>query len=237
MSRHDPHPELTEADRDSETRFGIRPVPDDHRTASPYPHRKMPSSRVPPSGKVSPDGKRIWPQPSLAAKIIVWGGIAAGVAGVTAAAAITARKLAGHDRPLLDERPVRPSEAPRFAAIGEDEREEIRRRVRAQAREDSRAAARVRAEASRKRSGRGNAARNLTTTATDLSTGLNGVVQSVLGAFDAFQRVAGQTRSILGEFTAAADQIRAMGSERGGVNTPPQQSDPRQSADQPKPRV
>ncbi|MFN3524567.1 MAG: hypothetical protein ACK4YU_00645 [Paracoccus sp. (in: a-proteobacteria)] len=237
MSRHDPHPDLTEADRDSETRFGIRPVPEAHRTASPYPHRKMPSSRIVPSGKVSPDGRRIWPEPSLAAKVIVWGGIAAGVAGVTAAAAIAARKLAGHDRPVPEVIVARPVAAPRFAAIDEEEREEIRRRVRAQARDDSRAAAKVRAEASRKRSSRGNAARNLTATATDLSTGLNGVVQSVLGAFDAFQRVAGQTRGILGEFTAAADQIRAMTGERGEMNGPAPQTAPRTRPGQPKPRI
>lgn len=231
MSRHDPHSPLTEADRDSETRFGTRPVPEGHRTASPYPHRKMVSSAIPPSGKVSPDGRRIWPEPSLAAKIIVWGGIAAGVAGVTAAAAIAARKLAGHDRPH-DTLP-RQTIAPRFAAIDEDEREEMRRRVRAQAREDSRAAAKLRAGASRRRSGGGNAARNLTATANDLSGGLNGVVQSVLGAFDAFQRVAGQARGILGEFTAAADQIRSM----GGDSREPTRTAPRPRSDLREPRV
>ncbi|MFN3273106.1 MAG: hypothetical protein ACK41U_00380 [Paracoccus sp. (in: a-proteobacteria)] len=221
MSRHDPHPQLTEADRDSETRFGLRPVPEGHRTASAYPHRKMVSSHIPPSGKVSPDGRRVWPQPSLAARIIVWGGIAAGVAGVTAAAAIAARKLAGHDDPARSAQAPRQTIAPRFAAIDEDEREEMRRRVRAQARDDSRAAARLRAGASRRRAGSGNAARNLTATANDLSGGLNSVVQSVLGAFEAFQRIAGQARGIVGEFTAAADQIRTLGGERNGPASDP----------------
>lgn len=202
MRPQDPHPHLTEADRDSQTRFGTRRVPEGHRTASPYPHRKMPSSRIPPSGPVSPDGRRVWPRPSLAARIIVWGGVAAGVAGLTAAGLAVGRAVAGPQRPA-----ERAHVAPRFAQIDEDEREAMRRRVRAQARADAETAARLRAQASRRR---GTPAQRLTETANEVSTGLNAVVNSVLNAFDAFNTVAGQARSVVEQFSRVADQIRGV---------------------------
>lgn len=207
MRPQDPHPHLTEADRDSQTRFGTRRVPPGHRTASPYPHRKMVSSRIPPSGPVSPDGRHVWPRPSLAARIIVWGGVAAGVAGLTAAGVAAGRMIAGDDRPA-----PRAHVAPRFAQIDEDEREAMRRRVRAQARADAEAAARLRAQASRRR---GTPAQRLSDTANEVSTGLNSVVASVLSAFEAFNAVAGRARGIVQQFTEAADQIRDMTARRG----------------------
>lgn len=209
---HDPHPELTEADRTSQTRFGPRPVPEGHKTASPYPHRKMVSSKIPPSGRVSPDGRSAWPEPSTAAKVVVWGGVALGMAGIAAAASLAVRALSGDDR--APEPAYRPRNggprpvAPRFAELDEDDREAVRRRVRAQARDDSRHAARLRAEAGRGRGG--NIAKDLTRTATDLSEGLNGVAQSLVGAFQSFRGVSHQATSIVGDFVAAADQLRAV---------------------------
>lgn len=213
MRPQDTHPHLTEADRDSQTRFGTRRVPEGHRTASPYPHRKMVSSRIPPSGEVSPDGRHVWPRPSLAARIIVWGGVAAGVAGLTAAGVAVGRAIAGNDRPAERDRV-----APRFAQIDEDEREAMRRRVRAQARADAEAAARLRAKASRSR---GTPAQRLTETANEVSTGLNAVVGSVLSAFEAFNTVAGQARGVVEQFTRTADQIRdATGTRPGRTQDP-----------------
>lgn len=213
MRPQDTHPHLTEADRDSQTRFGTRRVPEGHRTASPYPHRKMVSSRIPPSGEVSPDGRHVWPRPSLAARIIVWGGVAAGVAGLTAAGVAVGRAIAGNDRPE-----DRAHVAPRFAQIDEDEREAMRRRVRAQARADAEAAARLRAKASRSR---GTPAQRLTETANEVSTGLNAVVGSVLSAFEAFNTVAGQARGVVEQFTRTADQIRdATGTRPGRTQDP-----------------
>jgi hypothetical protein len=165
----------------------------------------MVSSAVPPSGDVSPDGKEIWPRPSLSAKIIVWGGMALGVAGITAASAIAARKLVGSDRPAT---PRNPS-APRFAQLDDDEREAMRRRVRAQAREDSTQAARLRSQAGRGRE-KANFAKDLTRTATDLTDGLNGVAQSLVTAFDSFRGVSRQATTIVGDFVAAADQLKSM---------------------------
>lgn len=218
--------DLTEADRDSETRFGPRKVPEGHRTASPYPHRPMRSSRVIPSGRVSPDGREPWPMPSTTAKVVVWGGIALGVAGLTAGAIMATRKIAGMiadeggRRPYhvgvgagIPERDRRAPDtlAPRFAELDEEEREEIRRRARAQAREDSRAAAQRRAEAARRRNPpRRNIAAEMTDTATSLSAGLNGLADSLASAFTGFRSVAAQASAIIGEFAATAQQVRDL---------------------------
>lgn len=181
-----PHSPRTEAERTSHTRFGPRPVPTGQRPA----HAGRPAEEA-----------------GTTAKVIVWTGVALGVAGVTAAAAILGRKLAGTDTDG-DHRPHGPAVAPRFAALDEEEREAMRRRVRAQDREDRERAARLRAGASRGR--RGNMAKDLTRTATDLSRGLSGVAESLTGAFTAFRGVSSQATSIVGDFVAAADQLRAI---------------------------
>lgn len=211
MRPQDPHPDQTEADRTSQTRFGPRPVPKGHHPASQSVHRKMVSSRIPPSGHVSPDGRRVWPTPTLTAKVIVWGGVALGIAGLTAATALTARKLVGSDEPerAADRHGPVPA-APRFAQMDESEREAMRRRVREQAREDSRTKALLRAKASRSRPRRGNFAEDLTKTANELSEGLNGVAQSLTTAFNAFRGVSQQANAIVGDFVTAADQLRAV---------------------------
>ncbi|MBM3604810.1 MAG: hypothetical protein FJX25_08645, partial [Alphaproteobacteria bacterium] len=192
----EPHPELsepvpTEADHTSQTRFGPRPVPEGHQTAAAHKRRKTVSSRIPPSGRVSPDGRQVWPEPSLTTKIIVWGGVALGVAGVTAATSMLARKLVGDDNHASHRHDRHGStSAPRFAGLDANEQEEIRRRVHAQAREDALHAAELRAKAKRTRRPRGNIAQDLTKTATELSEGLNGVAQSLGTAFNSFRGVA-----------------------------------------------
>ncbi|MCO6363956.1 hypothetical protein [Paracoccus sp. 08] len=201
-----PRPPLTEADHTSQTRFGPRPVPAGHR--GPQPRRTDDTSTV--------------------AKAVVWAGVALGMAGGTAAAAIAARKLAGTDD--APRAAYRPAAAPRFAHLEEDEREAMRRRVRAQAREDNAHAARLRAKASRGRSG--NFAKDLTRTATDLSDGLNGVAQSLAGAFRSFRGVSSQATTIVGDFVAAADQLRAILNGAPGPNPGPvQQRAPRPQSD------
>lgn len=206
MQHDDDIHDMTEADRTSQTRFGPRPVPKGHRTASPYPHKPMKSSRIPPSGPVSPDGRSVWPIPSLAARIVVWGGVAAAAAAVSAGLVIATRKLT-EDRPRhADAAPRRKSAglAPRFADLDDDEREEMRRRARAQARADQRRAAGLRAKASRGR----DAASSLTERATGLSASLNGVTDSLLSAFNGFRSVATQAGEIVAEFGAAAELVR-----------------------------
>lgn len=217
---------LTEADRTSQTRFGPRPVPEGHRTASPYPHRPAKASRIPPGGPVSPDGKEVWPEPSLTSKIVVWGGMAVGAAALTAGAVLATRKLADAISGE-DDRPARPapyrgydadrpdgSLAPRFADMNEDEREAIRRRERDRARREAAQAAKTRSRASRSR----NFVGEVTETATALTDGLNDVTRSLNSAFDGFRGVAAQANAIVAEFVAAADQLRGL-MDRGAAPT------------------
>lgn len=139
---------------------------------------------------------------------LVWGGVALGVAGLTAATVMAVRRLA--EQP--DPKPVQPVMAPRFAELSAEEREAIRRRVREQAREDYTAAARERAAASAKRHKRksSNVAKDLTRTATELTASLTGVATAVAAASRAFRSVSGQAPGVMGEFIAAADQLRAL---------------------------
>lgn len=81
---------LTEAERISQTRFGARPIPKGHRRAKTADEDYR---RIPPHGDVSPDGQRIWPQPSAAAKLLVWGGTAAAAVAVTAGTALVLRRV------------------------------------------------------------------------------------------------------------------------------------------------
>lgn len=200
---------MTEADRTSETRFGPRPVPKGHH---------MPRSRrAVPSGRVSPDGRSSHPSPAAGTKIAVWGGIALGVAGGTAAAVLAIRKIAeaiSDDSHSSDQ--LRHHAAPRFARLDEDEREAMRRRVRMQDQEDRREVARLRAEASRRRSSaskpkvrKGNFAESLIETSTKLSESLEGVAKSMALAVESFRSVSGQATDIVREFAGAADQLRS----------------------------
>lgn len=185
-------PRLTEADRTSETRFGPRPVPEGHRTASPYPHRPMRSSRIIPSAPMSPDGRRGYPAPSLSARIILWGGVALGVAGVTAGAVLATRKLAG----AIADAPARPAPAARAGM--------------AAANPQTPPVARQPVAGTSPRAPRGNVARELTATANDLSTSLDGVARSLVGAFMGFRQVASHANHILREFSDTADQVRSF---------------------------
>lgn len=56
----------------------------------------------------------------------------------------------------------------------------------------------------------GNIARDLTDTANDLSGSIHGVAQSMVSAFQGFRSVASQTTGIVGEFAAAAEQLRTL---------------------------
>lgn len=205
---HDDNRPLTEADRTTETRFGPRPVPPGHQ----MPH----SRRVIPSGRVSPDGRSSYPSPATGTKIAVWGGIALGVAGGTAAAVFAIRKIAealSDDSPSSHHRPRRP--VPQFAKLDDDERDAMRSRVHDQERHDSREVARLRQEASRRRPSsqrkakKGNFAESLIETSTKLSESLEGVAKSMAMAVESFRGVAGQATGIVQEFAGAADQLRS----------------------------
>lgn len=82
------------------------------------------SRPVPPHGPVSPDGRHVWPQPSQTARVVVYGGVVLGAAGLTAAAVLLGRRRMGSDGPArpaaappvfapLPEPPPAPTVAPR----------------------------------------------------------------------------------------------------------------------------
>lgn len=208
---HDNDLGLTEADRTSETRFGPRPVPGGHQKP-----KGIQSRRAVPSGRVSPDGRSAYPTPALSTKIAVWGGVAVGMAGGTAAAIFAIRKLAeaiSGDSP--SGRHDRKSMAPRFREMDESERDAMRQRVRAQDREDRQEFARLRAQASQNRQRtrpsrqKGNFVEDLIQTSTKLSESLEGVAKSVSVAMDGFRSVARQATEVVSEFADTADQLRA----------------------------
>ncbi|MDO5612862.1 MAG: hypothetical protein Q4G14_06410 [Paracoccus sp. (in: a-proteobacteria)] len=204
MSNRDNYTPGQEAHEVSHTRFGPRPPIG---KAARGAHR-LESRRIPPSGEVSPDGDREWPQPGLTSQVVVYGGAAIMAAAATAGVVLAARKVAGLiSGPDETDRYHRPRVAPGFADLDDDEREAIRRRVREQARADAREVARMRAQASRDRFGpRPNAAQSLTQRADQVSGSLNGL----MAAFAGFRSVAAQAGGIMREFSDAAQVVRSF---------------------------
>lgn len=99
----------TEADLTSQTRFGPRHSPKGHRVTS----QRLESRRIPPHGDVSPDGRKIWPTPSLTTKILVWGGTGIAVAAATAGTVMAARHVADMVAgPATPKRPPAPGPRP-----------------------------------------------------------------------------------------------------------------------------
>lgn len=153
------------------------------------------------------------PEASDMAKVLVWGGVLLGVAGLTAGTILATRKvsdlLAGDSPQPLRNRAG--TLAPRFADLDEDEREMVRRRVRAQARADAVIAARRRAEAARRRhAARPASLSEIAQTASGLTAGVNGLAAALSGAFHGFRSVAAEASTVIGEFAAAARQIRGL---------------------------
>lgn len=178
----------SEADVTSQTRFGPRPVPKDHRRLSEAPQ----SRHIPPHGDVSPDGKRIWPQPSRAARWLVWGGTALAVAGMTAGAVIAARKasdLLSDDKPRRPVQPrmTPPGPPPSAQAPWQDDRPRPprprrKRRLMDEVQENT----------------------------AHLGNSVDGVMRSLTSALSGFRTVAGQAGSIMREFSDAADLVRGV---------------------------
>lgn len=125
--------------------------------------------RVPPHGDVSPDGSRVWPQPSMTSRVLVYGGAAVAAAAATAGAVLAVRKVAdlvtGDDdlhrhaddeaerarARVYDEGRNRPTSGrrtpPHMVAMREREREAMRARARARMREDEAERGRIRSDA------------------------------------------------------------------------------------------
>lgn len=94
------------------------------------------SRMIPPHGDVSPDGRHVWPRPSLTARVLVYGGVALAAAGATAGAVILARK-AGCALSGCRDGDAGQTDAPRFAATDDTEREAIRRAIARREAEDA----------------------------------------------------------------------------------------------------
>lgn len=212
----DPIHHLTDADRDTETRFGTRKVPEGHKTAAPYPHRPMRASRIPPSSEEAYAGQKRR-EASLTAKLVVLGGAGIMAAAATAAAVMVGRRLGdvvggdARDGALSGGEPRRRPLAPRFAEMDEETREAVRRRDRDRALRERNRISRMRAMAARERvAPRKNVARELRDTANDLSGSLNGVMASLTGALTGFRQVSAQAGGIMREFSNAADLARSF---------------------------
>ena len=65
----------------------------------PRPTGPDESRPIPPHGPASPDGRTPWPQPTPAARAMVYGGLALAVAGLTVGTVYLGRRLAGTDAP------------------------------------------------------------------------------------------------------------------------------------------
>lgn len=204
--------------------------------AAPHRQSDLESRHIPPHPRepLTPPAMRAGLD--TGSKLLVWGGIALGVAGLTAGAILATRRLTSGPAPEK-ERPQRSDRyegrnehavAPRFAEMDEEEREAIRRRVRARARADERVFEGKRAEASRRRSDtpRKNIAQDLTETANDLSASLTGVAGSVATAFESFRGVASQASGIIGEFAVVADQLRRILHGAEPARQAPDRADP-----------
>lgn len=216
---------LTEAEVTSDTRFGPRPPHKDHvHINSPYESR-----RIPPSGDVSPDGTRSWPQPSNSSRMLVWGGVAVAAAALTAGAVLAGKYVGtlmseGGDKP----RPPAPRHEDMLAEARQTRRDYQRDLEEAAARGRAEGEAAIRREAARRRaelkSGEARV-RSDTRRATRRAKGLvediedntqrlhnsvGSVFNSLGAAVTGFRSVAGQAGSIMREFNDTAQMIRGF---------------------------
>lgn len=138
-----------------------RPVDRRQESYEPSGHA---SRAIPPHGDVSQDGTRVWPQPTMTSRVLVYGGAAIAAAAATAGVVLAARKVAdmvtGNDEldreaddqadrarsRVYDEARGRGS---RLMAMPEREREAMRDRARARMRADEAERSRLRSEARR----------------------------------------------------------------------------------------
>lgn len=205
---HDNRPRRTEADVDSETRFGTRHVPEGHHASAPYRPSHQEPRRVIPSGRLGPDGAP-YPAPSLGAKILVWGGIGVMAAAATAGTILAARKIANA---IHDDAPRRPSNAPRTPPADRAPRGHhpgddyptlsARSRARFEAEERARAAHRQ----NRPRAPQPPFMSELR----DTTGGMLGLIGSLNAAVAGFRTVARQAGDIMREFSDSADTVRAV---------------------------
>lgn len=156
----------------------------------------MPSSTT---GKTEPGAAG--PASGAVGQLLIWGGVALGVAGVTAAGVIAARRLT--DR-----------------ANGDDPRPHMGK---GGGRDDQPAPGHGPAAATDRDPGNSqDLAVELTDKANRLSDGLNGVVRTIIAAFESLRMVADQSARLLEDFAVVADQVNDI---LQGSSRPPHRDD------------
>lgn len=183
-------------------------VQDGHPDAEPS---RYAAQRVIPHGPVSPDGRRAYPQPSLSAKILVWGGIGIAAAAATAGTVLAARKLA--DLVTGDEPAPRRLPAPSRPADSRREDEDRPRELSGSPRASDPRPADARtaqpfAAAPRRRRKPVPAKQSFGDQVGDIARSINSVIGAVTAASVAFRSVAAQAPAIMNEFSRAAGQAR-----------------------------
>lgn len=224
------------------------------RSDETYEPSPFEARRTVPSGRVSPDGKRAWPRPSLTSKILVYGGMGIVAAAATAGAVLGVRAIvhgiAGSDEddaveaarqrararrsaPRGSQFGPRPSPASRFAgsAPADDDRRAERER-----------AERARTERMRREAARRHAASSLlgsdsvidgvSETVASVTGGVRDVLATVTAAIEGFRAVAAQASGVMGDFNRAADEVKSM--LEPVVGKRPTGSDRRRAAGQPE---
>lgn len=219
--------------------FG-EPIDRSQETYRPSPY---PSQKPLPHGRVSPDGRRAWPEPSLTSRVLVWGGAAIAAAALTAGGILAVRKVAdmvtGNDE--IDRDADRAAEQARErvwkAARGEHDPEPPRDHPRRRAEQPRE---RMRAPSSDRPTGPRGPRRSsqpssflgeIEQTAQRMTHGIQGVASALSSAVAGFRSVAGQAESVVREFTATADQIRSL---LGSAGTPPAKAKPRDDFRRPR---
>ncbi|MDQ7775142.1 MAG: hypothetical protein Q4615_04130, partial [Paracoccus aminovorans] len=158
--------------------------------------------RIPPHGKVSPDGRRPWPQPSASAKWLAWGGTALTAAALTAGTVIAARQVMHALSDPKPRRPAPPAMAPRMAAMPKAEAPRPRDPA-----EDERTAAQARPRR-RKPAPRAGLMQEIETNTASLTSGVENVMQALTAGMTGFRAVAGQAGAIMREFGDAAALVQ-----------------------------
>ena len=169
-----------------------------------------------PSGEVSRDGRRSAPKPSLTAKIIVYGGLAAGAAAATAGAVMAvqtlvdtfsgddedddieaARKRARDQQALAKARrsSFGPSSSSRMR-FADDEAPQRSRRPAPPTR--------------RRRAPQPSLVETVNETIQSLTSGSRDVMETVTAAMAAFRSVASQAGGVVEQFHTAADQVKSV---------------------------
>ncbi|SDD29810.1 hypothetical protein SAMN05421538_101311 [Paracoccus isoporae] len=198
------------ADVTSDTPHGPRPVPEGH----------IPSDSIPPNRRLAPPrkGGPDW---------LIWGGVGVAAAATTALAVFAGRAVidavSGDDDD--DDHRARRSRsrhagprrryAPRFEALGAEDRQAMRSRARAnfddyddhatETRKRARRQAQSRARSSQRSSG--NFIDDLSDNANKVATSLTGILTAANAAVEGLQKVSGKTDGIMRDFESAADRL------------------------------